>query len=186
MECSGKGTRQLIARNAHVTPWADVLQQEDPDEEQLTETQCRWEWVDAAHLRAGRRVRSASFSVLALLVLVVLISVGAYRVGVEVSGIGAPAVGTVAVLVNAEGPALFAANCAGCHGAQAQGGAGPKLAGLSRAWSPAQFSHAVLDGQAPEGRALTTLMPRFRAAGFDGSVPTDAQLSAILGVLKGL
>ena len=125
-------------------------------------------------------------SPLVLLVLAVLVSVGAYRVGVGVSGIGAPAVEIVTAQVSAGGPALFAANCAGCHGAQAQGGAGPKLAGLPSSWSATQFSHAVLDGQAPEGRLLAVTMPRFRTAGFDGAVPTDAQLSAIFNTLKGL
>ena len=129
-------------------------------------------------------MRAASFTLPALLALIVLISVGAYQVGVGVSGIRAPAPGPVAAPVRAGGPALFAANCAGCHGAQAQGGVGPKLAGVSRHWTSAQFSHAVLDGQAPEGRPLAAMMPHFRSAGFDGSVPTDAQLSAMLSVLK--
>jgi mono/diheme cytochrome c family protein len=121
---------------------------------------------------------------LVLLVLATLISVGAYRLGVGVSGVQATAAGRVAAPVRSDGLSLFAANCAGCHGPQAQGGAGPRLAGWSQGWSAAQFSQAVLDGQAPGGRVLAALMPRFRRAGFDGLPPTDAQLAALLGVLK--
>ena len=131
------------------------------------------------------------------LLLATLLSVGAYQAGVGISGVGvsgvkvggnqtaAPPTGT-SVAASAGGPGLFAANCAGCHGAQAQGGVGPKLAGLAKNWTAPQFAHAVLDGQAPEGRALAETMPRFKTAGFDGVPPTDEQVTAILTYLKKL
>lgn len=118
--------------------------------------------------------------------LAVLMSVVAYQAGVGLSGSqdAVPTSGTTAAIASAGGPALFAANCAGCHGAQAQGGVGPRLAGLTFAGS--QFFHAVLDGQAPEGRALAPMMPHFRTAGFDGLPPTETQMTAILTFLKRL
>ena len=121
------------------------------------------------------------------LALAALLSVGAYRAGIGVSGNqnALPPLGTP-VAVSAAGPALFAANCAGCHGAQAQGGVGPNLSGLAKSWTAPQFAHAVLDGQAPEGRTLAPMMPRFKTAGFDGAPPTDEQMTAVHTFLKGL
>ena len=126
------------------------------------------------------------------LLLAALLSVGAYQAGVGISGVGvlgnqtaAPSTGTP-VAASAGGPGLFAANCAGCHGTQAQGGVGPKLAGLAKNWTAPEFAHAVLNGQAPEGRALAETMPRFKTAGFDGVPPTDEQVTAILTFLKKL
>ena len=126
------------------------------------------------------------------LLLAALLSVGAYQAGVGISGVGvagnrtaAPSTGTP-MAASAGGPGLFAANCAGCHGAQAQGGVGPKLAGLAKNWTAPEFAHAVLDGQAPEGRALAPMMPRFKTAGFDGQPPTDEQVTAILTFLNSL
>ena len=121
------------------------------------------------------------------LALAALLSVGAYKAGVGISGNqnALPPVGTP-VAASAGGPGLFAANCAGCHGAQAQGGVGPKLAGLAKNWTAPEFAHAVLDGQAPEGRALAPMMPRFKTTGFDGVPPTDEQVTAILTYLKKL
>lgn len=82
------------------------------------------------------------------------------------------------------GATLYAANCAGCHGADAQGGLGPKLAGSAKNWTEQVFAAAVLDGHAPEGRTLSPTMPRFRQVGFDGAPPTDAQLKALLAFLQ--
>lgn len=122
-----------------------------------------------------------------LLGLVGLISVGAYQAGVGLSGVQQtlPGPGTP-LAASAGGPVLFGSNCAGCHGAQAQGGAGPKLSGEVGHWTAPQFAKAVLDGQDPEGKALAPLMPHFRTAGFDGVPPTDAQLDAVQAFLKGL
>jgi mono/diheme cytochrome c family protein len=123
----------------------------------------------------------------ALLALVTGLCVWAYLTGTGLSGIR-PQSAVVAVLAvsGPDGPALFAANCAGCHGAQAQGGVGPKLAGLVKPWTAPQFAHAVLNGQAPEGRALSAMMPRFETAGFDGLPPTDGQLQAVLKFVQAL
>lgn len=121
--------------------------------------------------------------------LAALLSVGAYQAGVGLSGSHVPVLlaaqpaGTP-VTVSADGPALFAANCAGCHGTQAQGAVGPKLAELP--WTVSQFAQAVREGQAPAGRALAPMMPHFRTAGFDGKPPTDGQLTAVLTFLKKL
>ena len=121
--------------------------------------------------------------------LAALLSVGAYQAGVGLSGrqsspalVGQPAGRPVAV--NADGPALFAGNCAGCHGPQAQGAVGPKLAGIG--WTAPQFAHAVRDGQAPAGRALAPMMPHFQTTGFEGKPPTDEQLTAVLNFLRKL
>ena len=121
--------------------------------------------------------------------LAALLSVGAFQAGVGLSGrqMAPPVAGQPAgtsVAVRADGPALFAANCAGCHGAQAQGAVGPKLAGLG--WTVSQFAQAVRDGQAPAGRTLAPMMPHFRTAGFDGKPPTDEQITAVLTSLKKL
>jgi mono/diheme cytochrome c family protein len=122
-----------------------------------------------------------------LLGLVGLISVGAYQAGVGLSGIQQtlPGPGTL-LTASAAGPTLYGANCAGCHGAQAQGAVGPTLSGEVGQWTAPQFARAVLDGQDPEGKALAPLMPHFRTAGFDGLPPTDAQLIAVQAFLKGL
>ena len=123
----------------------------------------------------------------ALLALVTGLCVWAYLAGTGLSGIQAPATGTAVLAASApDGPALFAANCAGCHGAQAQGGVGPKLAGLVKPWTVPQFSGAVLNGQSPTGRALSSMMPHFKTAGFDGLPPTGAQLTSVLHYIQGL
>jgi len=67
------------------------------------------------------------------------------------------------------GASLYASNCAGCHGANAQGGAGPALAGISE-------SNRVIDIILNGG----STMP-----GFGGSL-SDADVSNILAWLGGL
>ncbi|WP_189088993.1 c-type cytochrome [Deinococcus ruber] len=124
----------------------------------------------------------------ATLLIFLLLLAGAYRTGTGLSGIH-PQSGTATAATlpaPADGSSLFAANCAGCHGPKAQGGVGPKLAGLVKPWTQMQFEHAVLDGKAPEGRTLAPMMPHFRSAGFDGSPPTDAQLRALAQYLQSL
>ncbi|WP_293910454.1 cytochrome c [Deinococcus sp.] len=125
-------------------------------------------------------------AVLALgaLLLVGAISAGAYRAGAGLSGVNS-APGSL-VAVKADGPALFGSNCAGCHGAQAQGGVGPRLAGLVGPWTAPQFSAAVLDGTGLGGQPLAPTMPHFRTAGFGGEPITDAQLADIQAFLKGI
>jgi predicted lipoprotein with Yx(FWY)xxD motif/mono/diheme cytochrome c family protein len=50
-----------------------------------------------------------------------------------------------------EGQRLFAANCAACHGAQGQGGIGPRLAGYDRLSSPGFVARTILMGRPEHG-----------------------------------
>jgi mono/diheme cytochrome c family protein len=59
--------------------------------------------------------------------------------------------GTVALGDAAAGRTLFVAKCAGCHGAQAQGGVGPKLAGSGIPLSAAQGTIESGSGVMPAG-----------------------------------
>jgi mono/diheme cytochrome c family protein len=132
-------------------------------------------------------MRSEAVVITTLLALVAALCFWAYLTGTGLSGIQTPATGTAVLAASGpDGPALFAANCAGCHGVQAKGGVGPKLAGVLRPWGALTFTHAVLDGVAPEGRRLAPMMPLFRAAGFDGLPPTEAQLTSVLHFIQGL
>lgn len=85
----------------------------------------------------------------------------------------------------ADGRALFAGNCAGCHGAQAEGAVGPNLHHAG-AWTLAEFTEATLHGVTPDGRTLSPVMPHFADAGFDGAPATDEQLEAIHNYLASL
>lgn len=69
---------------------------------------------------------------------------------------------------NAEaGKTFFTGTCAGCHGAEAQGGGvGPSLREAA-GWSEAELTAAVHEGKAPD-KELSAVMPHF----------TDAQVSA--------
>ncbi|ABF44958.1 cytochrome c, class I [Deinococcus geothermalis DSM 11300] len=82
----------------------------------------------------------------------------------------------------AQGLKLFTANCAGCHGAQAQGGVGPALntATGPGSWMIAQFQAAVREGHAPD-RELGPVMPRFTTAQI-----SDEDLTDIYAYLKSL
>ena len=60
------------------------------------------------------------------------------------------------------GSKTFAASCAGCHGANAEGGVGPAL-NVVKDWSLEQFTAAVREGKAPD-RELAPMMPRFNEA----------------------
>lgn len=57
------------------------------------------------------------------------------------------------------GSKTYAASCAGCHGANAEGGVGPTLAEVKN-WSLAQFTTTLREGKTPT-RELAALMPRF-------------------------
>ena len=61
----------------------------------------------------------------------------------------------------AAGKEKFAGNCAGCHGANAEGGVGPALA-VVKDWSLEDFTTALPQGRAPN-KTLSTVMPRFVA-----------------------
>lgn len=82
---------------------------------------------------------------------------GETATGSEAAGSEAAATGNAG---NAEsGQTYFASNCAGCHGANAEGGMGPKLEPAA-GWTLAQFGSAVHEGKAPE-KELSAVMPRF-------------------------
>lgn len=117
----------------------------------------------------------------------VLIGVGAYQLGFNLSG--GRSVGAEMVAASAPAPvsgqSLYASNCAGCHGGKGEGGVGPALAS-SAGWPLADFSNSVLNGQNPD-RELSPVMPRFAVTGLDGETATDEQVKAIhdyLGTLK--
>ncbi|THF86853.1 cytochrome c [Deinococcus sp. KSM4-11] len=115
---------------------------------------------------------------LAFLVLGVVLGIGAYGAGGRLAGAGSgAAVSAAPATATPDGQALFASTCAGCHGAQAQGGIGPTLHAAAR-WTDTQFARAVLSGQTPT-RELNAVMPRFGSVGLDGAPATDAQIAAI-------
>lgn len=85
---------------------------------------------------------------------------------------------------NAEaGTEIFASNCAGCHGAQAEGGIGPTLVTDQgpKAWTLAQFTTVLRKGVVPEGRELSAVMPRFSDAQL-----SDTQVADLLAHIKTL
>ncbi|ABF44322.1 cytochrome c, class I [Deinococcus geothermalis DSM 11300] len=123
---------------------------------------------------------------LTFVVLAVLMGAGSYRTGFRMSGgNGGAAMSASTAAAPVNGQSLYATNCAGCHGAQAQGGVGPGL-GITKDWSDAAFAQAVLHGKAPEGRNLSPVMPRFGETGLDGAPATDEQINAIHAFVKGL
>lgn len=126
--------------------------------------------------------------VLTFVVMAAAIATLSYRSGLNVAAAGgAGGAGMSAPTASApvNGQALYATNCAGCHGGQAQGGVGPALA-ASGAWPEADFREAVLRGHAPGGRELAPVMPRFGDTGLDGAPATNEQVDAIHAYVKGL
>lgn len=123
---------------------------------------------------------------LTFLGLAVAIGVSSYYTGVRITGNeGGASMQAAATTTTVDGQALYAGNCAGCHGGQAQGGVGPGL-GESAAWTEAAFSEAVLHGKHPGGRELAPVMPRFAETGLDGAPATEEQIKAIHAYVKGL
>lgn len=115
-----------------------------------------------------------------------LLGIGAYQIGGKMAGSQGGAVITPAgnAANTPNGEALFAANCAGCHGAQAKGGVGPALAAVNT-WTDDQFKEAVLNGKSPT-RELTAVMPRFGTVGFAGQPVTDDQLKTIHSYIQNI
>ncbi len=114
--------------------------------------------------------------------------VGGYLAGQELAlGNGVAEVRSPVVETAAHGAgAVYAANCAGCHGTTAQGGMGPALAGKVGGWSADAFGRAVLKGERVGGGALAPAMPRFGTQGFGGEMPSDAEIEELYTYLKGL
>ncbi|RJF73025.1 cytochrome C [Deinococcus cavernae] len=76
------------------------------------------------------------------------------------------------------GKTKFAAACAGCHGANAEGGAiGPKLNAV-KDWTQEQFKTALRDGNTP----TKTLAPPMMK--FDTTAVTDDEVAGIYAWLK--
>ncbi|WP_291429841.1 cytochrome c [Deinococcus sp.] len=121
----------------------------------------------------------------ATLAVAAALGTAAYQAGERLAGTGGGAAVSAATGTVPDGGALYAGNCAGCHGADARGALGPALAAPA-GWSAAEFTQAVLHGRTPDGRTLSTVMPRFETAGLDGSAATEAQLNAIQAYLKTL
>ncbi|MFB9991143.1 c-type cytochrome [Deinococcus oregonensis] len=115
---------------------------------------------------------------LTLVVVATGIGVGSYRTGLGIAGPHGAQMSPALAAAPVNGSQLFAASCAGCHGAQAGGGIGPALA-ATRPWSTAEFASAVLHGKAPASRELSVVMPRFAETGLNGEPVTDEQLQAI-------
>lgn len=85
----------------------------------------------------------------------------------------------------AAGKAIYAANCAGCHGAKAQGGIGPNLKEAG-GWKYDLFKRALLQGKDDHGVALKAPMPKW-TNGFapnTGKAPTDDQMKSLQLFLK--
>ena len=92
------------------------------------------------------------------------------------------------------GAALYTANCASCHGKEAQGGIGPALqkAGnltlhYSANWTAATFRQAMLLGKDDMGKNFKAPMPTFGKVGFagdQGRAPTTAEITALQAYLK--
>lgn len=90
-----------------------------------------------------------------------------------------PAAAPAAEGDSAAGKEKFTANCAGCHGANAEGAVGPALK-VAKDWTPAQFTAAVREGKAPD-KALAAMMPHFTTAQL-----SDADLTNIHAFIKTL
>ena len=70
-----------------------------------------------------------------------------------------------------QGHAIFMMNCAGCHGAQADGRVGPSLLGVSDRKSKTSLIHQVTSGQTPP-------MPQFQ--------PSPQEMADLLSYLESL
>lgn len=80
------------------------------------------------------------------------------------------------------GQTIYASNCAGCHGANGQGGFGPSLvtADGPKSWTLAQFTTTLREGKTPE-RELAPTMPRFSEQQL-----SDAQIADLHAYIKSL
>lgn len=98
-------------------------------------------------------------------------------------------VGQVGAATTPNGATIYQANCAGCHGPQANGNIGPKLAGEVAHWSYADFSRAMLKNVDDKGKPLGMPMPNFGKVGFrgdQGHPPAPGEIKALQAYLKTL
>lgn len=109
---------------------------------------------------------SVKFSAIAVTVILTAASIGMARAD------AVPAIYTAAQATS--GQAVFAQNCAMCHGANMQGGAGPALIGQAFASSANKYTVAALFGEVAEQ------MP----AGQPGSLTHDQYTSVFAYILK--
>jgi len=97
--------------------------------------------------------------------------------------------GTSLAAVNLKsGAAIYTANCAGCHGAKAQGNVGPSLHEAA-GWSAPIFARSMLKHVDDQGVALKAPMPNWGKIGFKGDkgkAPTAAEIANLQGYLKTL
>ncbi|MFN8510459.1 MAG: cytochrome c [Deinococcaceae bacterium] len=110
---------------------------------------------------------------------------GSYRLGHQ-AALVRQNVGSIKATPSGQAPAVdgqgvFASSCSGCHGSQAEGAVGPKLAGNVKAWSLEVFEQAVLNGKSTKGGDLQPMMPRFKTMGVG-----DAEINAVYTYLKTL
>ena len=89
------------------------------------------------------------------------------------------------------GKALYAENCAACHGDTGKGGTmeiqGPRLVGDATTWQLPIFQRAVLDGVDDKGRTLDAAMPRWKNSSFQadaGAAPRKDEVKAIYQYLR--
>lgn len=85
----------------------------------------------------------------------------------------------------AAGKTIYTANCAGCHGAKAEGAIGPNLK-VAASWKYDLFKRALLQGKDDKGKALKAMMPKF-TKGFapnTGKAPTDDQIKSLQAYIK--
>ena len=86
------------------------------------------------------------------------------------------------------GMTIYSTNCAGCHGAKAQGGVGPSLHEAA-GWTPALFQRALLKYVDDKGVPLKAPMPNWGKVGFagdKGKAPTVAEINDLQAYLKTL
>lgn len=73
-------------------------------------------------------------------------------------------------------------NCAGCHGANGEGGFGPKLAGVVSKWTADGLKVTLREGKTPDGKTLQPGMPRFAEGQISDEQVVD--LHAFLSTLQ--
>lgn len=77
-----------------------------------------------------------------------------------------------------EGQNLFESTCSGCHGEEAQGGVGPKLAGKLQKWTFAGFKKTLKENVTPDKRTLKPPLMKFNLS--------DQESADLLAYLKSL